>query len=71
MVIKGSGFPSNTDNSTASAVLGGVPCDITSTNFTTILCTTRARAANYTAPSGFSGLYPAMRGASYEFFPTT
>ena len=76
--ISGSGFPDSNfplPSNTLSITLGGRPCSVVKSNFSTIQCYTPAQPlapspAPVTLANGTS-LYPGMRGVAFEWYNTT
>ena len=69
VAITGKGFPTPEVRSsdTVTVTLGGLPCAVLSSNYTTIMCVTGAQQAAPAGPAA-APFYPGMRGMAYELY---
>jgi ABC-type proline/glycine betaine transport system substrate-binding protein len=67
VTITGAGFPSNTAaDGVTQLLLGGVPCQVQSSNYSAIVCTTSAASSSATVAPAVKGWWPGLTGVNYD-----
>lgn len=68
LTITGRGFPTLSHGDTLDITAAGAPCVVSTSNYSTIVCTTGAQPQAWAPPSPVAGLYPGSRGLEAETY---
>jgi hypothetical protein len=67
VTITGAGFPSSAAaDGITQLLLGGVPCQVQSSNYSAIVCTTGAASGSAAAGPALKGWWPGLSGINYD-----